>query len=549
MVEVPLGVMLGLLPRASAALARSGEAGAAGAGAGGLLEAVLADRGAVAARVVVRLGLDAGALVAAVRVAAVERAALLPDGRDGDRDVRWVDWWVRRAEEQARRRGHGYIGTEHLLLGLLDDEPVAGALAALGSSARAVRGQVHRTLLDVGPGGEWQADGPGRVLDELVPAVHPALAAGREVAEIAAVGAVAEIAAVGAVADEEPVTGLSWAEADCGACFEEGRAVRTAVYGWADPSRGVPVTADTRFRAGSVTKIATALLVLRLRDRGLIDLDEPAAGKLRSVRLLDRDGTPSSATVRQLLTHTAGLPGGSGLRHYSGPVPAASELFAAGIRAERDTGQWSYSNLGFVALGALAADLLGAPFGECLRDVVLGPLGLTESASLPELPAVGSPPWPPDGPPSPGGLPPWPSDGAGLDIPVARGHAFDAGLVFPVRPSAMLALGAGDLVASARDMAALAAAVVDGGLLSAESAREMLEPAVRCGPDTWQGLGVQVEYHGSVRLVGHGGSFPGFDAAAYACPETGRSAALLANTNTGLLKDQIRTSLIPRHPA
>ena len=408
-------------------------------------------------------------------------------------------WWANRAEDEARRRGHGYIGTEHLLLGLLHAEPVADALTALESSGRALRGQVHRSLCDASPGGEWQAAGPGRALGEPTSATHPALAA---------------------IAAKEPVAGLSWAETG------EGRVIRTAAYGWADPLNGVPVTADTRFRAGSVTKIATTLLALRLRDRGLVDLDEPAAGKLCSVRLLDRDGAPSAATIRQLLTHTSGLPRGSGLRHYAGPVPAPAELFASGIRADRSAGQWSYSNLGFVALGALAADLLGAPFGECLQDWVLGPLGLAESVSLQQLPP---------GRPS-------------ADMPVAHGHVFDAGLVFLVRPSAVLALGAGDLVASARDVAALAAAAVSGRLLSAESAREMLVPSIQCGPDTWQGLGVRVEYHGRVRLVGHGGAFPGFDAVAYACPETAQSAAILANTNTGLLKDQVRTALAPGHP-
>jgi beta-lactamase family protein len=194
------------------------------------------------------------------------------------------------------------------------------------------------------------------------------------------------------------------------------------------------------------------------------------------VRLRGLDGAPSSATVRQLLTHTAGLPRGSGLRHYTGPVPAAGELFADGIRAEGPAGQWSYSNLGFVALAALAADVLGAPFGECLRTWVMG---------------------------------------------------------------------AGELVASARDAAALAAAAVNGQLLSAESARELLAPYARCGPDTWQGLGVRIEHHGPVRLAGHGGTFPGFDAAAWGCPETGESAALLANTNTGLLQHQLRIVLLP----
>jgi CubicO group peptidase (beta-lactamase class C family) len=477
--------MLDLMPRAAAAVARPARRDAAG-----LLEAVLADRDTVAARAVTRLGLDARALLEAAGKAQRAPGHAARGGPEWDRD-----WWVRHAEDEALRRDHGYIGTEHLLLGLLHAEPVASALAASGSSARALRGQVHRTLCDVSPGGEWQAAGPGRALGEPTPASHPALAA---------------------IAAEEPVVGMSWAAAG------EGRAVRTATYGWADLFRSVPVTPDTRFRVGSVTKIATALLMLRLRDRGMVDLDEPVTAKLHSVRLCDRVGAPLSATVRQLLTHTAGLPRGSGLRHYTGPVPAAGEFFAAGIHADRPAGQWSYSNLGFVALAALAADLLGAPFGECLRNWVLGPLGLSESASLQQLP--------------PGRQP--------AGGPVARGHAFDAGLVFQVRPSAILALGAGELVASARDAAALAAAAVNGQLLSAESAREMLVPYTQCGPDTWQGLGVRIEYHGPVRLAGHGGTFPGFDAAACACPETGESAALLANTNTGLLRDQIRAALL-----
>jgi hypothetical protein len=86
----------------------------------------------------------------------------------------------------------------------------------------------------------------------------------------------------------------------------------------------------------------------------------------------------------------------------------------------------------------------------------------------------------------------------------------------------------------------------------------MLVPYAQCGPDTWEGLGVQGEHHGPVRLVGHGGTFPGFswlllaspgfEAAVYACQETGQSAALLSNTNTGLLKDQLRKALGPGSP-
>jgi hypothetical protein len=64
---------------------------------------------------------------------------------------------------------------------------------------------------------------------------------------------------------------------------------------------------------------------------------------------------------------------------------------------------------------------------------VLGPLGPTESASLQRLPSGSGP----------------------ADQVMARGHCFDAGKIFPVRPSAVLAVGAGELVASARDTAVL----------------------------------------------------------------------------------------------
>jgi CubicO group peptidase (beta-lactamase class C family) len=473
--------MLDLLPRAAAALARP----AASRRAADVLAAVLADSDAAASRAVARLGLDAGGIVAAARQA--------DDASTGDHGID-PDWWLGRADEEARRHSQGLIGTEHLLLALLQTAPVAAACAALGSSARALRAQLWRVVYDASPGGEWQPAGPGWAPDEPAPAAHPALAA---------------------IAAEEPVVGLSWAMA------RNGRPVETASYGWADPAGNLPVAADTRFRVGSVTKIATTLLVLRLRDQGMVDIDEPATSQLRSLRLLDQDGAPSPATVRQLLTHTAGLPRGSGLRHYTGPVPATGELFADGIGADRPAGQWSYSNLGFVALGALAADVLGAPFGQCLQDWVLGPLGLTESASLRRLPSRSGP----------------------ADQVVARGHSFDAGQIFPVRPSAALAVGAGELLASARDVAVLTGAVAGSALLSAGSVKDILTPHARLGPASWQGLGIWIEQHGRVRLAGHKGTFPGFDAAAYACPETGESVALLANANTGLLADQVRAVL------
>jgi CubicO group peptidase (beta-lactamase class C family) len=484
--------VLDVLPRAAGALDRPVAWHAAD-----LFDAVLTDPDAVAWRALTGLGLDESALVAAIRAA--EDAT----GAAGDAaGTLSRDWWLGAAEWEARRREQEYVGTEHLLLGLLRLEPVAAALAGAGSSAQAVRGQVWRILYDASPGGKLRAAGPGGVFATAVPPAYPALAA---------------------LTAEEPIVGASLVVT--GGAEGDAR----ATYGWADLARRVPVTADTRFAACSVTTVGTALLVLRLRDRGLVDLDEPAMAKLRSVRLLDTEGAPSAATVRQLLTHTAGLPSGAGIRAHEGPSspgPALGELFEEGIRAERPAGQWSYSNLGFAALGALAADLLGKPYVECLRAWVLAPLGLAESAGAEPAPSGG------------------PSGGSSRRTREARGHVFDAGLIFPVMPDRAPALApAGGLTGTADALAALLAATA-GGLLSADSAHQLLTPHVQLGPTTEQGLGVRIERHGRLRLAGHGGAFPGSQAAAYTCPETGRSGALLTNTNTGLLTDYLRPALL-----
>jgi CubicO group peptidase (beta-lactamase class C family) len=117
-----------------------------------------------------------------------------------------------------------------------------------------------------------------------------------------------------------------------------------AVLGRGGPlaARGDAVRA---FRWASVTKLATALTVLIAVEARRIDLDEPAG--------------PPGSTVRHLLAHASGLP-------FEGEVPIA----APGTRR-------IYSNPGFDALGALAAEREGRPFDAVLRDAVLDPVGMT----------------------------------------------------------------------------------------------------------------------------------------------------------------------------
>jgi len=79
-------------------------------------------------------------------------------------------------------------------------------------------------------------------------------------------------------------------------------------HGLADIASNSPVCEDTVFRIGSITKTFTAIAVLQLWEQGLVDLDVPANDYLRAYRLVPAKAAHRPATVRQLLTHTAGLP-------------------------------------------------------------------------------------------------------------------------------------------------------------------------------------------------------------------------------------------------
>ena len=74
--------------------------------------------------------------------------------------------------------------------------------------------------------------------------------------------------------------------------------------GLADIDSRRPVDIDTVFRIASITKTFTAVAVMQLWERGLVDIDAPANHHLRAFHLTPRDAAWPAATVRQLLTNT-----------------------------------------------------------------------------------------------------------------------------------------------------------------------------------------------------------------------------------------------------
>jgi CubicO group peptidase (beta-lactamase class C family) len=138
--------------------------------------------------------------------------------------------------------------------------------------------------------------------------------------------------------------------------------------------------ADTIFRIGSITKSFTGLAVLSLRDDGALALDDPLARFVpEASKLVYPTGDAPPITLRQLLTHTSGLPG-QGSYSPNGPSEADVLSSLTGFALESTPGTtYRYSNLGFGLLGIAASHAAHAGFREVVQARILGPLGMAST--------------------------------------------------------------------------------------------------------------------------------------------------------------------------
>ena len=159
---------------------------------------------------------------------------------------------------------------------------------------------------------------------------------------------------------------------------------------------GAAVTPDTLFQAASISKPVAALAVLRLVESGKVSLDADVNQYLKSWQVPANSFTEKAkVTVRELLTHTAGLtvhgfagytsnaPVPTLLQVLNGEKPANSEP----IRVDVQPGTiWRYSGGGYVVAQQMLQDLTGEPFPKLMHDTVLIPIGMTHSTYEQPLP-------------------------------------------------------------------------------------------------------------------------------------------------------------------
>lgn len=157
-----------------------------------------------------------------------------------------------------------------------------------------------------------------------------------------------------------------------------------AVTGVTNVDTGVPVTRDTVFQVGSITKVYVATMVMQLVDDGLVELDRPVAQYLPELRLASAEAL-SAMTVRHLLTHTCGLEsdylldldwGDDNLARYVATFGRLGQLHPPGA-------MFSYCNSGYVLATYLVERLRGVTWHDVLRTRILEPLGATHTETRP----------------------------------------------------------------------------------------------------------------------------------------------------------------------
>jgi CubicO group peptidase (beta-lactamase class C family) len=294
------------------------------------------------------------------------------------------------------------------------------------------------------------------------------------------------------------------------------------------------VTGTTRFQACSISKPVAALAMLRLVDRGMLDLDADINTKLRSWRLPGNNDWQPVVTLRQLASHSAGLttwgfPGYKRTDDLPSTVQILCGMYPAntsGVRVDTVPGaQFRYSGGGTVALQLLLEDVTGTPFPALMRELVLDPIGMADSD-------YAQPP-----PPEVHGVLASGHDSTG-DIVAGGWH------VYPEMAAAGLWTTPSDLCRYALAVRA-AYAGAPGGLISQRLAREMLTPqtppadgagqiasAGRIGGLSTVGLGPFVSVSGAARF-GHSGGNEGFRCHLLAYRDTGAGAAVMTNGDLG----------------
>lgn len=286
-------------------------------------------------------------------------------------------------------------------------------------------------------------------------------------------------------------------------------------FGLADVASKRPMTADTRFRIASNSKLFAAIAILQLREAGKLRLDDPVAKHLPWFRVVPAGPDDGPITIEQLLSHSSGLQREASDHWSSYDFPTEAQLQA--LMKDRQAAfppqtRWKYSNLAFGIAGLVVERITGQRWADYVAANILKPLGMN-ATSIDVRDAGLATPYGvrrPDG------------TRRVLDYVDSRGMAAATGLTSNVDDLAKF------LAAQFRRAPARRGA----DILSAGSWREALR--VRSVDETWEsgsGLGYDHVRVKGRTFVGHGGGYPGYTTMTRSQLDDRVGVIVLTNTN------------------
>ena len=274
----------------------------------------------------------------------------------------------------------------------------------------------------------------------------------------------------GQIVDQFPGVALAFGKGDEGD--------HTQYFGVSDKESGFPVNEKTVFPACSISKFVTAVCVMKMQELQMVDIDKRANEYLHQWKLLATNGEESDATVRSLLSHTAGIIDGEesfyGLR-ITDPDVSLFDILEGHtkynnrpVRAEKPQGtDFEYSDAGYCVLQQMMQSITGKEFSALLKELVFDELGMEHSFFASS------------------------SERENHKMKMTTGYD-EAGLPIPGKIPVTPDLAASGMWSTPKDLLTLATAFFNAlngksTFLQADTAREIIKPLAAF---PWAGLGV-----------------------------------------------------------
>ena len=298
--------------------------------------------------------------------------------------------------------------------------------------------------------------------------------------------------------EQQKINGLSVA------VVSEGKVIKSAGYGLANEELGVPATAQTVYKIGSVSKQFIATGIMLLVQDGRLGVDEPLTKYFP-----DAPDAWQPITLHHLLTHTSGI-----VREAPGFDPLKIQEDAALVRTAyrsplrfKPGEKWEYCNVGYFALADIIHQITNKSWETFLTERVFQPLGMSATRGTTMTAMV-------------------PHRANGY---VRKGETVEnAAVYFALRPS-------GAFLSDVLDLAKWDAALDHGTILKPETRDQMWRPTqdtaskTKTGAPIFYGYGWNVVSDEGHRIISHSGSLPGFRATYVKYPDHKITVIVLTN--------------------